>query len=196
MRLIPDAISGDYQATDEVQPLNASRSYGNFLPSAHLRYAQGGNGVVRASYSKGVDRPDFTYTAPLRALGEDPDSPVEEDNPNVKAAPAHNLDLSCEHYLRPLGLISAAVFYKQINDHRSKFIQSSDISNPALNVFWDGRSSVDFSATYGVTKQWKVYFEANNLTDTRQVRFQGDRNRVLELEGFGRSWLAGVKFEY
>ena len=338
VRLIPDSISGDYQATedvqatyvrmdarwkeltlitglryertkatgsaiqfntdtDEVSPLNASRSYGNFLPSVHLRFAQGRDGVARASYSTGLNRPDFIYTSPFRTVGEDPDSPVEEGNPNVKAAFAHNLDLSYEHYLRPLGLISAAVFYKHINDplfvasrdeslgggltrqvtrpengsngrvkglelawqqtfdklpapfnglgiyanytladssaelpfglgktelpgtsrhnynlalsyegfglttrlsynHRSKFIQSFDISNPALNVFWDGRSSVDFSATYGVTKQWKVYFEANNLTDTRQVRFQGDRNRVLELEGFGRSWLAGVKFEY
>ena len=81
-------------------------------------------------------------------------------------------------------------------NHRSRFIQSFDISDPALNVYWDARSSVDLSASYSLTKQWKLFVEANNLTDTRQARFQGSRNRVLELEGFGRSWLAGVKFEY
>jgi TonB-dependent receptor len=81
-------------------------------------------------------------------------------------------------------------------NYRSKYIQQFDVSNPLLNIYWNDRASVDFSAAYFISKQWSLFLEGNNLTDTRQVRFQGTRNRVLELEAFGPSWLAGVKFQY
>ena len=283
--------------TDEMVARNASRSYGHWLPSAHLRYEFSEDSILRASYSTALNRPDFMHTAPYRTIGELDTSPITEGNPDVKAAYSHNLDLSFEHYLRPLGLLSAAVFFKRINDplfvasrdeavaggltrqvtrpengsngrvhgmelawqqtfdmlpapfdgfgvyanytwakssaelpfglgrtelpgtsrhnynlalsyekygfnarlsynHRSKFIQMFDISNPALNVYWDGRSSLDFSASYRFARQWQVFGEINNINDASQIRFQSERSRVLEMEGFGRSWLAGVKFDY
>jgi TonB-dependent receptor len=264
-----------------------------------MRYEFSADSILRASYSTGLNRPDFMYTAPYRVAGESETSDVAEGNPNAKAAYAHSLDLSFEHYLRPLGLLSAALFYKRINDplfvashdepvvvagsnltrkvtraengdggnihgaeltwqqtfdklpgaldglgvyanytyakssaslpfglgktelpgtsrsnynfaltyekfglntrlaynYRSKFIQSFDISNPALNVYWGDRASLDFTASYAINKQWRLFTEVNNITNTRQVRFQGARNRVLEMEGFGRSWLAGVSFK-
>jgi TonB-dependent receptor len=338
LRLIPDSITGDYKASEDVQAgyfrldsrwgelslitglryerteakgsanqfnsttsavqlKEVSRNYSHLLPSAHLRQTFGPDRVLRASYSTALNRPDFIYTAPYRIFGESETSPVTEGNPQVKAAFAHNLDISFEQYLRPLGLISAALFYKQINDplfvasrserlasgasrqvtrpengdggrihglelvwqqqfdtlpapfnrlgaytnytfanssaslpfglgktqlpgtsrhnynvavsyeahglnarlaynYRSRFIQQFDVSNPLLNVYWSDRASVDFSASYHVSKQWSLFLEGSNLTDTRQVRFQGTRNRVLELEAFGVSWLAGVKFQY
>ena len=287
------------QDTQKITPQHASRSYGNVLPSVHMRYEFSADSILRASYSTGLNRPDFMYTAPYRVAGESETSDVAEGNPNAKAAYAHSLDLSFEHYLRPLGLLSAALFYKRINDplfvashdepvvvagsnltrkvtraengdggsihgaeltwqqtfdklpgaldglgvyanytyakssaslpfglgktelpgtsrsnynfaltyekfglntrlaynYRSKFIQSFDISNPALNVYWGDRASLDFTASYAINKQWRLFTEVNNITNTRQVRFQGARNRVLEMEGFGRSWLAGVSFK-
>jgi TonB-dependent receptor len=338
LRLIPDSISGDYKASEDIQAgylrldsrwgalslitglryerteakgsanqfnsttsavqlKEVSRSYSHVLPSVHLRQTIGPDRVLRASYSTALSRPDFIYTAPYRIFGESETSPVTEGNPQVKAAFANNLDLSFEQYLRPLGLISAALFYKQIKDplfvasrserlpsgasrlitrpengdggrihglelawqqrfdtlpapfnglgaytnytyakssadlpfglgktelpgtsrqnynvavsyeahglnsrlaynYRSKYIQQFDVSNPLLNIYWNDRASVDFSAAYFISKQWSLFLEGNNLTDTRQVRFQGTRNRVLELEAFGPSWLAGVKFQY
>lgn len=346
VRLIPDSITGDYTAAEDVNagyvrldahwnnltmiagvryertsvegaanqfdeesgdilPRQASRSYGNVLPSLHFRYAMTPDGILRASYSTALNRPDFMHVAPYRIVGErDEDEEIDrllrviqEGNPDVEEAYAHNLDLSYERYLRPLGLISAAVFYKRINDplfiashdvdlgnnevdriiraengesgrilgaeltwqqtfdrlpgaldglgiyanytyadseaelpfglgktelpgtsrsnynlaltyekyglnarlaynYRSKFIQSFDVSNPELNVYWDERSSLDFTVSYQLGYGWSVFGEANNLRDTRQVRFQGQRNRVLEMEGFGRSWLAGLRYKF
>jgi len=283
--------------TGATLPRTAIRDYDHVLPSLHLRYEFNRDRILRASYSTGLNRPDFIQTAPFRTIGDSETSPVTEGNPAVKAAYAHNLDISFEQYLRPLGLVSAGVFFKRINDplfvasrdellasglrrsvtrpengsagrveglelawqqtldmlpapfdglglyanytfakssaqlpfglgktelpgtsrnnynlavsyekhgittrlaynHRSRFIQAFDVSNPALNVYWDARSSVDFSLAYQPTKQWRLFVEGNNLTDSRQARFQGERSRVLELEGFGRSWLAGVRFDY
>jgi len=81
-------------------------------------------------------------------------------------------------------------------NYRSKFIQSFDVDNPELNVYWGDRASLDFSASYSFNKQWRVFAEVNNINDTRQVRFQGTRSRVLEMESFGRSWLAGVSYKF
>lgn len=337
-RLIPDSITGDYQAkenvyagyvrldaswdkltlvtglryeqthaegdaiqyapkTGELTAQHASRNYGKLLPGVHLRYEFNEDSILRASYSTALNRPDFMHTAPYRTLGESETAAVAEGNPNVKAAYAHNLDLSYEHYLRPLGLVSAALFYKRIDDplfvatykesagnglsrqvtrpengsggqvhglelawqqtfdflpgaldglgiysnytyakskadlpfgggqtelpgtsrtnynlaltydkyglnarlaynYRSRFIQSFDVDSPELNIYWNERASLDFSASYAFNRNWRVFTELNNITDTRQVRYQGVRSRVLELEGFGRSWLAGIRYEY
>ena len=340
-RLIPDSLTGDYAASEDVYagyaridaswdaltmvagvryertevegsavqfdedtgdilPQASSRRYGNVLPSVHFRYEANPDSILRASYSTAINRPDFMHAAPYRVIGEADDLNVigiTEGNPQVKEAFAHNLDLSYERYLRPLGLLSAAVFYKRIDDplfvasrnedagngqtfqitraengsdgriygaelswqqtfdmlpgalsglgvyanytyakseaqlpfglgetelpgtsrtnynvaltyekyglnarlaynHRSKFIQSFDISNPALNVYWDDRASLDFSTSYELGEGWRLFGEINNIQDTRQVRFQGQRSRVLEMEQFGRSWLAGIRYQF
>lgn len=79
---------------------------------------------------------------------------------------------------------------------RSKYIQEFDVSDRDFNVFWDERALLDFSASYQVGSGWQVFGEVSNITDSKQRRFQGQRNRVLELEQFGRSWLVGLRYEY
>lgn len=300
-RLEGAAIQFD-EDEEVIVPMRSSRDYGHLLPSVHLRYEIDADTIWRASYSTGLNRPDFHRTAPFRVFADDSDGDnaiieVEAGNPDVEAAYAHNLDLSLERYLRPLGLVSAAVFYKRIEhplfvatstevqpdgsrvrttrpengdsgriygaelawqqtfdflpapfdglgvytnytyansradlpfdggstelpgtsrnnynvalsydkhgltarlayNYRSRFIQAFDVTSPELNVYWDDRESLDFSVGYALTPQWRLFGEVNNITDTDQVRFQGERARVLEMENFGRSWLAGVRFEY
>ncbi|MDO4710172.1 MAG: TonB-dependent receptor [Pseudomonadota bacterium] len=283
--------------TLESQPRQVKHTNRHFLPSLHLRYEFADNSILRAAYSTGINRPDFRHTAPYRTSGELETDPVSEGNPGVKAAYAHNLDVSFEHYLQPLGLLSAGLFYKRIHhplfvanrtealpgggtvritrpengsngrvhglelawqqnfdqlpapwnglgiygnytwskssaelpfaggktelpgtsrhnynlalsyekyginarlswNRRSQYIQEFNIQAPDLNVYWGGRSSLDFSASYAFNKNFRVFAEVNNISSSRQVRFQGERSRVLELEDFGRSYLFGLRYEY
>ncbi len=302
-----EGSAAQYQESSNTTTMqHASRTYGHVLPSVHLRYEFSPDTILRTSYSTGLNRPDFMHTAPYRIIGENPWSNIQVGNPQVKAAFAHNFDVSFEHYLRPLGLVSAALFYKRIENplfvanstelwrdvpqadgtvadvrqritrpengadgrifgaeltwqqtfdmlpgafdglgiyanftyadseaelpfdigktelpgtsrtnynvaltyekyglnarlaynYRSKFIQEFNVDNSDLDVYWDDRASLDFSASYQLGAGWAVFGEANNITDTRQVRFQGQRNRVLEMEGFGRSWLAGIRYQF
>ncbi len=301
-----EGSAAQYQeSTDTTVMQHASRRYGHVLPSLHLRYEFSPDTILRTSYSTGINRPDFMHTAPYRIIGDNPWNDIQVGNPEVKAAYGHNLDVSFEHYLRPLGLVSAALFYKRIENplfvanstelwsvpqpdgsvdtvrqritrpengdggrihgaeltwqqtfdrlpgaldglgiyanytyaesraelpfglgrtelpgtsrtnynvaltyekyglnarlaynYRSKFIQSFNVTEPELNVYWDDRASLDLTASYALGAGWAVFGEVNNIEDTRQVRFQGQRNRVLEMEGFGRSWLAGVRYQF
>lgn len=282
--------------TEEATPLDVARNYVKILPSLHLRYELGEDTILRSSYSTGLSRPNFPDIVPRIVISDD-DREVEAGNPELKATYSQNLDFSVEHYLRPLGLVSAAVFYKRLDDpifiaqteveggtfdglrltqpnngesgriygaelswqqtfdflpgvwnglgvyanytfadssaelpfgigttdlpgtsrhnynlavfyeksgfnarlaynHRSKYIQAFNVAEPELNVFWDDRSVLDFTTSYQFNRNWQVFGEVNNITDTRQRRFQGSDSRVLELEQFGRYWMVGARFEF
>ena len=287
--------------TEESFQRFVDNDYGKWLPSVHLRYEFNPDTILRTSYSTALSRPNYTHIVPRRTIGENPWDPIDEGNPELKATYSHNFDVSIERYLRPLGLVSAAAFYKQLQDpiflgtsqfpittpdgdteilritrpengdsghiyglelawqqtfdflpspfdglgvysnytyakssadlpfdigktelpgtsrhnynvalayekygfntrlaynYRSKFIQEFDVGDADFNVFWDDRSSLDLTASYRIGERWQVFGELNNITDERQRRFQGQDNRVLELEGFGRAWLLGVRYEH
>lgn len=88
--------------------------------------------------------------------------------------------------------VSAQLAY----NYRSEFIDSYDTANPNLNVYWDGRGTMDFTLSYKFNSNFTVFAEATNLTDSKAVRYQGDRSRVYEHEQFGRAWQVGVRVNF
>lgn len=280
-------------------PLTADNSYTNWFPSLHLRHELENGMILRAAYSTGISRPNFTDLAPFRIV-EDRASgigSVKWGNPDLDPAFAHNIDLLMEYYIEPLGLISGGVFYKDISDpiftatsrvssgpfagfeqerpenarkgkiygfelnwqqrmdylpgywsglgfianytnthssvdlpfgagtsemagtsrhtynvalqydlnrfstqlsynYRSEFIDDFNTADPSLNIFWDGRATLDLTASYELTDNVSLHLEATNLTDTEGMRYQGNTSRVYELEQFGRSWMLGVNARF
>ncbi|WP_028770661.1 TonB-dependent receptor [Silanimonas lenta] len=280
--------------TGQITPQAVERDYVKLLPSLHFRFEGDADTVYRWSYSTAVRRPNYPDTVPRLAI-DDNARTATAGNPDLKATYSHNFDASVERYLRPLGLVSAAVFHKELRDpifiasttvgtgpdalritqplngkdghisglelawqqsfdwlpapfdgfglytnytyaeseaelplgigktelpgtsrnnlnvalsyekagfntrlsytRRSKFIQEFDVDDDSLNVYWDARPVLDLSASYAIDGHWEVFAEANNLTDSLQRRFQGNRNRVFELEGFGRFWKLGLRYK-
>jgi len=111
----------DYRATgNEVkgstaQRVSRSRTYENFLPSLALRYNLSKQTVLRASVGTTLARPSFDDAA-LRRSVDDAARRVTEGNPALKPLESVNWDVSVEHYLPSLGLVSAAVFQKSIEN--------------------------------------------------------------------------------
>lgn len=81
-------------------------------------------------------------------------------------------------------------------NYRSDYIDAFNTSDPGLNVFWDARSTLDLTASYRVSDNFTAFVEATNLTDTKAIRFQGERARVFEHEQFGRAWQMGVRASF
>lgn len=92
-----------------------SRSYTNWLPGVYLRHDVTPNLVVRASLSSSLARPSFSDSAAFTGINDD-DEEVVQGNPGLKALESTNWDASVEYYLPSLGLVSAGVFYKQIEN--------------------------------------------------------------------------------
>jgi TonB-dependent receptor len=98
-------------------PVNGSKSYLDVLPSVQARYNFTKDSDIRASFGRGIARPDPQDIIPYVTL-ETSQSPVAKGIGNPKLVPEHayNYDLLYEHYLNPLGLIQAGFFYKSLSD--------------------------------------------------------------------------------
>lgn len=81
-------------------------------------------------------------------------------------------------------------------NYRSEYVDAFDTSDPALNIWWDGRGTLDFTASFNVNQQFSVFAEATNLTDSKAIRYQGERSRVYEHEQFGRAVMVGVRANF
>lgn len=99
--------------------------------------------------------------------------------------------------------LNLAVFYEterfsarlSWND-RSDYLNEVNGEDSRLDIYWEGRSQLDFSASYDVNEQLGVFFEAKNLTNTEGVRYAGDRSRVIEREAFGYTLFGGLRFNF
>ncbi|HKR31465.1 MAG TPA: TonB-dependent receptor [Terriglobales bacterium] len=104
--------SGNYASTT---PLTKNSSYVDPLPSAQLRYAIDSESGIRFAYGRGIARPNFSSLPPFFTENDRRNS-ISVGNPDLKPTHANNFDLLYEHYLKPLGILQAGFFYKDISD--------------------------------------------------------------------------------
>lgn len=98
-----------------VTPIKASRSYTNWLPGVFLRYDASESLVFRASWSNSIARPSFGEIAYRRNVNNE-DEEITVGNPYLDELKGTNWDASVEYYLPSLGIVSASVFYKEIEN--------------------------------------------------------------------------------
>ena len=106
--------NGNYVSTT---PVVGDNLYANVLPSVNFQYSFTPDTKLRASYGRGIARPNFSDLPP--SIFEDDTTGAQQvtvGNPALKPTTANNFDLLGEHYLRPVGLIQAGVFYKDLQD--------------------------------------------------------------------------------
>jgi TonB-dependent receptor len=96
-------------------PVRGDNLYVNVLPSVNFQYAFTPDTKLRAGYGRGIARPNFSDLPPY-VLEDDSAQQIFVGNPALKPTTANNFDLLAERYLRPVGLIQAGVFYKDLND--------------------------------------------------------------------------------
>src|SRR5947207_2393578 len=104
--------NGDWVSTTSQR---TNSSYLDVLPSVQVRFDLGHDAAIRAVYGRGIARPNFADLPPFFNSDASAQA-VAIGNPNLKPTHANNYDLLLEKYLRPLGVIQAGFFYKQISD--------------------------------------------------------------------------------
>lgn len=122
----------DSEVTD-ITPNRFSNDYTDILPSINMRYRVSEDLTLRASYYESIGRPSF---GDIRPTHEDVELVIEDDNeaelvvesagnPELEPFSAKNLDFSIEYYLDGIGVFSAGLFYKEIDN----FIFTADIAD-------------------------------------------------------------------
>ncbi len=106
---------GDMSGQDESysKTPEQSQSYLNVLPSVLLKYDASEDFKVRASFTNTLARPKYANLVPNVIIDKED---IAFGNPDLKPTLSYNFDLSAEYYFKSVGLVSAGVFYKKIND--------------------------------------------------------------------------------
>lgn len=110
-----------------------SNSYLNVLPGLHVRYALQENTIFRLSWTNTIARPNYYDLVPFAEYVAE-DAELTRGNPELDATTAMNLDVMAEHYFSDVGMVSAGVFYKDVNN----FIYSQTLANHTDPVFGPG----------------------------------------------------------
>jgi len=100
-----------------ITPTRQDTGYISVLPSIQAQYQLQTDTNLRASYGRGISRPNIGDLVPTTTI--DPNaSPksISKGNPNLLPTKANNYDFLIEHYFQPLGILQAGYFYKQLSD--------------------------------------------------------------------------------
>lgn len=90
--------------------------------------------------------------------------------------------------------LSTRLTYQYRTDWLDEVFPSGSAANS--NLYWDETTRLDLSVRYEINERFSLFMDANNLTDERGVRYQGQENRPYEVEGFGRKYLFGVRASF
>lgn len=113
---------------EEVTTTSGSNSYINWLPNLHAKYKINNNTLLRAAWTNTIARPNYFDLVPYRNINSD-DLEAEYGNSSLNPTESMNFDVMFEHYFSNVGIISAGVFYKDID----QFIYNS-ISRESITI--------------------------------------------------------------
>ncbi|WP_430402494.1 TonB-dependent receptor [Fluviicola sp.] len=120
------APNGDLRA---ILPVKGSTNYGYILPQLQARYAVNRTTNLRGALTWSYARPNFDEIIPAQEANLE-DGEVSIGNPNLLPVSAINADLMYEKYFGDVGIVSAGVFFKQLDG----FIYNrTDFNQPYLN---------------------------------------------------------------
>jgi TonB-dependent receptor len=106
-----------YDADENVAELSekVSDSYINVLPGLHLKYNFDKTTMLRAAWTNTLARPNYFYLVPFRQITAS-DNEIVIGNPDLQPTTSMNFDLMFEKYFRTIGIVSAGIFYKDMED--------------------------------------------------------------------------------
>ncbi len=106
------------ETTDEtiadLTQVSGSNSYTNILPNVTVQYTAN-NIVLNAAYTVSIARPAYFDLVPYREVVSENEE-IAFGNPDLEATVSNNFDLMTEYYFGNVGLISAGVFTKSIDN--------------------------------------------------------------------------------
>lgn len=142
VELIVDEINDDEIV--QISPWQVSKDYDHLLPSLNVKYTPSDKIVSRFAYTQTIARPNFGDSAAYQLI----ESEVTEDageitterkaevgNPDLNPYESNNFDIAFEYYPGNIGVLSAGLFYKDIDN----YIVQTQVQD---NGQWDGFEEV------------------------------------------------------
>jgi TonB-dependent receptor len=133
-------INGSIVAEDTliVTPSSDDNNYTNWLPSLSLRFDARDDLVLRAGFFSSVMRPGPEQLAPIFTVeqADDGERQGEFGNPGLDPYEAFNVDASAESYFAEASVLSAGIFYKDVENFI--FNQEFEADDAPFNGVYNG----------------------------------------------------------
>ncbi len=186
------------EETDEGD-ITRSNSYTNILPGLHFKYDIAEGTVLRMAWTNTIARPNYADLVPYTDVVTG-DEEIFLGNPDLDPATSMNFDLLGEHYFKSVGIVSAGVFYKRIQNFTYTFQTQTeedtfgagtsgfDVFQPlngddaaVLGMEFAFQRQLDFLP--GFAKNFSIYFNYTYLTSSADgIRNEdGDEREDLDL---------------
>lgn len=149
-------------------------SYDHLLPSIHFNYAFRPELILRASYSTGLGRPEFSNLVPRETVNDTAQT-LTIGNPALLPQSATSWDLSLEYYLKPMGLVSVGVFQKDMEDF----------------IFTSSTGIVGSGPDNGYGGEYAGY-TINTSLNGGEARIRGLELSYQQQLNFGPKWVRGI----
>jgi len=94
---------------------DTNTKYNNILPSITFKYTPKQDVVIRLAATTAIARPAYFDLVPYINVNNN-DQQITRGNPALKATRSTNLDLMVEKYFKSIGILSAGVFYKNLDN--------------------------------------------------------------------------------
>ena len=183
-----ERTSHEYMGLDGEEGLDNDGDYTTVLPSAHLTYRVGNGLQIRAAFSTGLSRPEYTTLIPFEnvSIGDDEGVFISRGNPELDPTLARNFDLIGEWYTNRLGIVSFGIFTKNLDDvivstvftepYEDQTAQVRQLRNAGKADLFGFEIAVQQSlAIFGVPALAPFRFNANyTFTDSEGDNLYGD----------------------
>lgn len=126
----PTIYNAVFANGNQAVPVDKSSSYGSFLPDANFSLNLAPKVTLRLAASKTLTRPELNDLRPVTSYDTTRPASLESSggNPDLKPYKATNYDVSLEWYPTATTMMSAAGFYKDIQDFIVTTIQDENVT--------------------------------------------------------------------
>lgn len=137
---------------------NVSRDQTDFFPNLTLRHSFSEDLIGRFALTRSISRPDYTDIVPRVIETSDVGRiTVSRGNVDLKPTLANNFDVGLEYYLRPLGVISANAFYKDLSNFRFTLNSTETYNGVAGALVSEARNAAEGHLA-GIELNWQQTF--------------------------------------
>ncbi|TYK64804.1 TonB-dependent receptor [Colwellia echini] len=183
----------DDSETVNITPWQGSKDYANFFPSVNVRYNFSDKLVSRFAYTQTIARPTFSDSAAYQIIETEvteEDGAIETErkaeagNPELDPYESNNLDLSLEYYPGTIGVLSAGLFYKDIDN----YIIHEEVQD---NGNWDGFDEViqpqngGSASLTGIELAWNKTFDSGLLLGANGTFVEADEKLPNQADTVG-----------
>ena len=128
-----DVVINEAGDLDDILPVSGSSTYDFILPQLHFKYELSKFSNLRAALTWSYARPNFSEIIPAQEINRE-DNVATVGNAGLMPVSAINYDLMFERYFGSVGIVSAGLFHKKLDDfiyQRILFNTSYPLTGPA-----------------------------------------------------------------